>query len=651
VHARREGSSTPCGSNAKGFTPPSSPNLPHRVADGSAATGLLPGHHLLRPSVAVCFIDRSDDISGEEDSLATSLLVRAGNGRRDIPIAEARRAFLALPGVRAGDFELRPSHPDNFLLLPASAGVRDLLLGARPVVVHGTTLVLHPWTRLAHATRVELFFKVKLEIVGIPPHAWSRDTASKILAPACWIEKVDAASADKTDQSFFGVTAWTNDPSAIPRSVSLLIAENELRVVHSDEVLHLIFDHLPSYLRKKVTLKYGVMVHLREVEDLAPCSSSSSSSPSLSSSDDDSGLGENPGRRFLSSGRGWGSRRWRFPCSRGVPDGGSASGGAGPPANGGVGENAGGARELSASGELAGQGSKAVALSSDQPVVGASRDGPCFPSGDSWEAVFLESLVSHSPSGLSTLESGAALLLDPMLDEAGQRHVTALPVCLPETVDVPDRDASHELSPSLGEPLASSLEPCTGVDTLVLGPTSAAGLVGEAAGVSVDVGVGGGAVSSGARPASETRPADLGGAPAQECALRSFIDSIQATPRPLLGAPPLVAPATIVVTGRGQPILPPRSRRIAAQQLAGVPVYKRGEVLLMRKFGILKDGAPVTAVAKDLYDSLYRSELKLEHINAIRELFPDRGSGTSTWPGDVVDACSEDGAPTLEDAV
>lgn len=417
------------------------------------------------------------------------------------------RAFLALPGVRAGDFELRPSHPDNFLLLPASAGVRDLLLGARPVVVHGTTLVLHPWTRLAHAARVELFFKVKLEIVGIPPHAWSRDTASMILAPACWIEKVDAASADKTDQSFFGVTAWTNDPSAIPRSVSLLIAENELRVVHSDEVLHRIFDRLPSYLRKKVTLKYGVMVHLREVEDLAPSSSSSSSSPSPPSSDDDSGLGENPGRRFLSSGRGWGSRRWRFPCSRGVPDGGSASGGAGPPANGGVGENAGGAHELSASGELAGQGSKAVALSSDHPVVGASRDGPCFPSGDSWEAVFLESLISHSPSSLSPLESRAALLLDPMLDEAGQRHGTALPACLPEAVDMSDRDASHELSPSLGEPLASSLEPCTGVDTSVLGSTSAAGLVGEAAGVSVDVGVGGGAVSSGARPASETRPA------------------------------------------------------------------------------------------------------------------------------------------------
>ena len=52
-------------------------------------------------------------------------------------------------------------------------------------MVDGTTLVLHPWTRLAHAVRVELLFKVKLEIVGIPPHAWSRDTASKILAPSC----------------------------------------------------------------------------------------------------------------------------------------------------------------------------------------------------------------------------------------------------------------------------------------------------------------------------------------------------------------------------------------------------------------------------------------------------------------------------------
>ena len=49
----------------------------------------------------------------------------------------------------------------------------------------GTFLVLCPWTRLAQATVMALKFKVTIELEGVPAHAWSVDTAAKILAPSC----------------------------------------------------------------------------------------------------------------------------------------------------------------------------------------------------------------------------------------------------------------------------------------------------------------------------------------------------------------------------------------------------------------------------------------------------------------------------------
>ncbi|KAJ1253589.1 hypothetical protein BS78_K231100 [Paspalum vaginatum] len=318
VRARTDGSATPTGSEAMRSTPPSSPGAPAPDPSPMVNPKLPPGHHLLRPSEAVCIIDRSEDIAAEEASLTDALLVLAGNARRDINLEDARRAFTALPGIGLDDFVIKRSHPDNFIILPASAAVRETLLRARPVVVSGATLVLRPWTRLAHAVRTELLFKVKLEIVGIPPHAWSRDTAAKVLAPACWIEKVEASSSSKTDLSFFGVTAWTDRPSAIPRSVSLLIAEDELRVVHSDEALHRIFDHLPPYLRKKVTMKFRVTIHLLEVEDCTPSSphsTPSSSSPSPPSSDDDGALG---GTSFTARHHPGGGARGSGGCSTNV---------------------------------------------------------------------------------------------------------------------------------------------------------------------------------------------------------------------------------------------------------------------------------------------------------------------------------------------
>ncbi|WVZ51166.1 hypothetical protein U9M48_002332, partial [Paspalum notatum var. saurae] len=113
----------------------------------------------------------------------------------------------------------------HFLIIPVSTEVRGRLLRARTVVIDSTSLVLRPWTRLAHAESSPLNIKISVEIEGIPPHAWSLGTAVKMLAPYCWVEQLHEASASKADLSVFRLTVWTDNPSRIPAAMSLLITE------------------------------------------------------------------------------------------------------------------------------------------------------------------------------------------------------------------------------------------------------------------------------------------------------------------------------------------------------------------------------------------------------------------------------------------
>ena len=94
--------------------------------------------------------------------------------------------------------------------------IRDTLLTASMVPAAGTMLVLHPWTRLAHAEAASMQFNASLELEGIPPHTWGKDTIAKILAPSCWVHQVNLI--------------WRPRRRAIPKVVWLHIAENEIAI-------------------------------------------------------------------------------------------------------------------------------------------------------------------------------------------------------------------------------------------------------------------------------------------------------------------------------------------------------------------------------------------------------------------------------------
>jgi len=79
----------------------------------------------------------------------------------------------------------------------------------------------------------------------------------------------------------------------------------------------------------------------------------------------------------------------------------------------------------------------------------------------------------------------------------------------------------------------------------------------------------------------------------------------------LIREPPKQAPAKVV--------LPRRSKRQAAQSLSRVPVSKRGEILVMRRLGLVTVGSSPNASAVKAYEDLYKPDAS--NVKALAAIF------------------------------
>ena len=89
-------------------------------------------------------------------------------------------------------------------------------------------------------------------------------------------------------------------------------------------------------------------------------------------------------------------------------------------------------------------------------------------------------------------------------------------------------------------------------------------------------------------------------------------------------APPVLQQAD------GKPALPKRSERLANNPLANVASSKRAEVMLMRRFDMAQNAAPITIDAQQAYKQLYTEKLADSHFETVRKLLP---ALRSTYPG------------------
>ncbi|CAL4993712.1 unnamed protein product [Urochloa decumbens] len=602
----------------------------------------------------------------EEARLRLALIAVVGNASRDVTATEAKQAIEAAVDLRDGDIVVKPFYLDNFLVECASQGARDRVLGASPIPCLATSLSTRPWNRLAHAEDDILLSKITVKVDGIPAHAWDLDTASKLLAPHAWIERVDPATLSKDNLSTFKVAAWTRDPHALPARKKLLVAEPEVPVMHSDPNVQRIFGNLPSYLRQKRMLAYPVDFHLRSIADFRSRSPSTSglSSPS---DDGDSGPDGNPDQSYGFRQGHRGPRLSAFPRrgGRGTGDGGNgrrrsnAGDGLGrtrPAGNGPSEPEPEQAGRHCVSADAGQQSRPAFELSKEESARPVQELRPTW----------ILSAASHGPAltgsntaqndGSDDCSNGRASMADPAATAGGTEaaredgdvsETTALLAAAPAP-----RILQHESTPRepSGEPHGES------------GSQGATGSVG-----CIDVGAEPGAsqaalgdsdASQTADSAAQDPTEDMG----QITALEDFTNSIRIKLRSPLLQPPTAVSATQHDDNRADddaadamdedsvartPLhcprpasaltkekaakedelamgrFPKRSERLAGQKLSCVPAAKRGEVILMKKFGMLDETTFIPQTIKNAYDEVYRDKVDMKQQGAaIKDLFP-----------------------------
>ncbi|CAL4910224.1 unnamed protein product [Urochloa decumbens] len=677
------GPSTPPASEVPSRTP-SPPPVTISGGDQRVATSTVPAALPGAPSEPeCCFVDRSPAMAAEEARLRLAIIATVGNASTEFSAADAKLAILTATAIRAEDITVKPFHPDHFLIECATQGARDRVLASSPTPLASTCLSLRPWTRLAYGEAETLLSKVTIEIDGIPAHAWDRDTASKLLAPNCWIESLDEATGRKTDLSTFKVSAWTRDPKAIPMSKKLLIAEPETPITYSIPEMQVIFGNVRPYLRQKGVLVYPVSFHLRSVADFRP-RSPSTSGPSLPSDNGDSGPDGNPDRSYGFRQGSAGPRLSAFPRrdGRGGRGRGGGTGGWGSTAAGGG--AAGGKRTTD--GPTFQEHVAQITTAATVPPAAQATIPPEASSNEQNPTEATDAVSLHPvrevqwpvPDGVGVetnhkaslptpvrLQADPAVLCfstkgeethswchseqDPMLLEASSRGDLAQPhasvnfPCLGQghgEEDTTDDGASEaDDGGRHGDLLTATPEllPTAGLDAA--GPQDMSGVLQSEDGPSPD---GPPSMAQAASQETTLREPEEDDPPTTPFAnpvpiavttessqLRDFVNSVQVrVATPLLPKPPAPACATARLE---QPAteLPKRSRRQAALPLANVAPAKRAEIVLMKRLGIASDAAPVTAPSKQALKEYFGNEQPPgSRRTAMKVLFPSLGKAS-----------------------
>lgn len=92
-------------------------------------------------------------------------------------------------GIRKHDFYVYCSMSDPYIVIFAESSASDVVFVAGRARDRPIELSFHAWDLDLLGDRVNLPFHIKLNIEGIPQHAWFQEIASKVLCDEAIIHK------------------------------------------------------------------------------------------------------------------------------------------------------------------------------------------------------------------------------------------------------------------------------------------------------------------------------------------------------------------------------------------------------------------------------------------------------------------------------
>jgi hypothetical protein len=205
-------SPSPNPEDASGSPPPS--------RDGGC--GFADASHLPRPR---CIINRSNVFSLREESLAGCALVLSviaddPGGLANFIVPEVARRFE----IEEGLLSIQALGPATFLLIsPNEHSATRIFNEGRPLSILPGRLHVMRWSRFLHSAAVLFPHALKVELKGIPAHAWDLETASHLLSGYCITGGIHSETV--IQREVFQLATRCSNPSCVPPVIDLVIPE------------------------------------------------------------------------------------------------------------------------------------------------------------------------------------------------------------------------------------------------------------------------------------------------------------------------------------------------------------------------------------------------------------------------------------------
>uniref|UniRef100_A0ACD5TGY5 Uncharacterized protein n=1 Tax=Avena sativa TaxID=4498 RepID=A0ACD5TGY5_AVESA len=268
----------------------------------------------------ICVVRRSPVIQDLERRLRFAMVAHVGGARPLVSRNQVVEAMLRVAGLPRDGFSVHTHRPEDFLIVLASAELRNRLEARPSVTFEGFTLFLKKWTRQAQASMESWRSRVHLVIEGVPPHAFDREVVEELVGTSCAITAVAQETASRQDLALFKVEAWTANVDRIPPARTLAIPEPVVEQVGTPSPAREFSDDsartpvMPRELECDL-LKYKVLIHVDRVDEPVDPKDHLFAPAPPSSGSEQSGLPSPP-----SWGGAGGRTSRRIPWQLGVPD-------------------------------------------------------------------------------------------------------------------------------------------------------------------------------------------------------------------------------------------------------------------------------------------------------------------------------------------
>jgi hypothetical protein len=163
---------------------------------------------------------------------------------------------------QAGDLHVTLHQPEPYLLRfthphhAAAAEIRGRFQG------RGIDICLRRWRSLFHVLGLRLFYRVKLYLDGIPPHAWTPNIIETVIGHRCALQFIVTNLVQQAETRHIELWAWTLNLSNIPKKVWLCFTH---RPIDGSSAVFVSTEEPPDVWHQAV--RFEVFLHMPILED------------------------------------------------------------------------------------------------------------------------------------------------------------------------------------------------------------------------------------------------------------------------------------------------------------------------------------------------------------------------------------------------